>query len=273
MKSQRLRISQDSSRHYLFRAVQRLFRDGSPPGEIVNLTLRAYDDVPALPLGAMSLTSRDRLIYWPPLHPTAPFVFDDQTERKVDHLTLELSNGRTHITAFDGNERTHTWPGWAVQELDDSGLALWFIFAAGQSFLSGQARRVEWQISGSDAPRRAEEFRRFAEENIRTAEIEWRTPTKPLGDTVVTFAFISLRGRCTQSALKSVKIPYNILREICDEPLPAELLIARTPLKLTAENRVRDLVIVTACPPGSIGSPAQIACPIATRPAAGRPNL
>lgn len=273
MKSQKLRISQGSSRHYLFRAIQRLFRDGSPPGQIVNLTLRAYEDVPALPLGAMSLTKRNRLIFWPPLHPTAPFVDGDQTEREVDHLTLQLSNGRTHVTAFDGNDRIHTWPGWAVKELDNSGLGLWFIFAAGRSFLSDQAIRVEWEIAGSDAPRRSEEFRRFAAEKIRTAQIEWPAQTKPRSDTIATFAFVSMRGPCTQTALESFNIPYNILCEIYDEPLPADLLIARTPLRLAAENTVRDLVIVTACPPGSIGSPAQIACPIATGSAAGRGNL
>jgi hypothetical protein len=83
--------------------------------------------------------------------------------RLIDHITLELSNGKSHSTAFDEEGvRHHRRNGWRLHEIPGTGLKMWFSMLVRWDVIQDQDLRVEVDMATPihDASRREQEFRK-----------------------------------------------------------------------------------------------------------------
>jgi len=151
----------------LFRAMRPLLDDGSPVGPLTLLGIKSGRECGAYPFFALALTKKGRLVAWPVL-PNVKGMFD------IDHITLELSNGRLHRTCFNANgEREATTVGWRVQEFPSANVDLCLNFIIRSAVIEAQELVIErWMKSPTpeDAERRKLEFVRFAQ-NLRVVDV------------------------------------------------------------------------------------------------------
>jgi hypothetical protein len=176
-------ISPDLSVYW--KPLHRLFvpKDGTP---LPPVTILLYDlgNENRLPFAAIAKTRKNRLILWPPSHAHKPHEFAEGDAFPIHHVTLELSNGKTHFTRFDPNsKRIQEGRGWKLAALKN-GLKLWLIGAFQVAYLEKQIGVVGGKITmpKTDSKRREDEFRRYAEQMTSVA-----INTPPLrGDCLIT---------------------------------------------------------------------------------------
>jgi hypothetical protein len=116
-----------------------------------------------VPFGALTQTDNNRLIFWPVLPKNHPQVSNGA--RLIDHITLELSNGKSHSTAFDEEGvRQHRRAGWKLHQIPGSGLKMWFSMLVRWDVIQNQDLRVEVEMATpfNDSLRREKEFRKHA---------------------------------------------------------------------------------------------------------------
>jgi hypothetical protein len=151
-------IGPDSS--VWLRPLRQLLKVGKPVGPFLALTVSMADDQ-RQPVGMLSQTGKDRLIFWPVLPPNVKIVCTGEPVDAFDHITLEFPSKRIHVTAYRANgEAVHTPRAWRTHRYGDSGLALWFLLLVRISVLRQQDMAVQRKIHvpASDKKRRTEEF-------------------------------------------------------------------------------------------------------------------
>jgi hypothetical protein len=195
-------ISPDVS--VIWKPLQRLFQDGNPI-EPVTILYYNIDDVKYLPFAAIAKTKGKRLILWPPWDTHGHSEFADGHTFRIDHATLELQSGKTHLTCFDANgQRIHEDCGWKLTSFED-GLRLWLICAFHVNLLEEQVGALEQEVKmpTSDSKRRLNEFRRYAAQMSRVP-----VNTPPLrGDCFVTVIHLPPESSSFRSPVKPTHFP------------------------------------------------------------------
>jgi hypothetical protein len=155
-----------------FRPLRQLLKQGKPVGAVTFLTFRGAD-TGAYPFGALTHTEKGRIVFWPVLPTDADMVFASGKTGVIDHITLELSNEKTHVTAYDAggkpSHRSATDLGrrqpWRLFRFEGSGLAIWFTLLAKWSVLLDQqtvVQRCMHAPTPAEAERRKRAFERYA---------------------------------------------------------------------------------------------------------------
>jgi len=164
-----------------------LFRYGKPVDPV---TILSYDlgNGQRRAFAALAKSRGNRLILWPPSDAREAWEFANGDVGAVHHVTLELSNGKTHFTRIDPNPNLrHDDRGWRLMDFG-SGLKLWLICAFQVQELEKQVGVVGERIKSprTDSNRRKEEFHRYAQQ-LRSVPVA----TPPLrGDCLVTSIYL-----------------------------------------------------------------------------------
>lgn len=143
------------------RAIGQLIRHGKPLGQAVALVFKA-PDLGLLPFGIVTATENNRLVFWPVLPSGVDMPCGDI--EAVDHITLEVPSGRSHVTGYKNNrESIHHTQAWKLHHFPGTGLDSWFIFLVKLSVLREQSQAVQRKVAmpTTDKERRVEEVSRF----------------------------------------------------------------------------------------------------------------
>ncbi len=216
-----------------------LLEEGKPLGNVLFLVLHAQGRGYAF--GALTRTDKERLIFWPAIPRGVTTVSENGTKGVMDHLTLELVSGKTHVTT---SVRGHHPGGRRPERFEEAGLGFWFVLAVEWRDLQDQDDWLERRIAtpASDEARRKAELE-DALGRIRLLRIE--SPSPPQEQTYVLTAFYLADDTDRQVLFTPGMLP----------PLPGgsdqEDVWNRARLTRFGVGDSK-LVIVTACPPGAL---------------------
>ena len=251
------------------RAFRQLFRDGKPIGSLVALAIDLPEPHGSV-FGLLTVTPKQRLVFWPVLPAAANMVFSGEVVKALDHITLELPSGRIHATAHDvAGRRIHDSRGWKLQPLAGCNSALWFNLLVRVDVLSQQATVVQRSVAGpsSDAARREQEFREAA------GRFAFSRVALPPRESVLDYVYFGVcltREGATPDVLSQSMLPTGpgIDDQIEGWPDGDVFPIAGTSLTVGG----RSMCIAAACPPGRLLSDVVIGFPRgpSLRPTAGR---
>lgn len=248
------------------RPLRRFFEEGRPTDAVTVFSFASTPNSP-LPFGAFTQT-KQRLIFWPVLPRNARMYDDDGQPMTVDHLTLELPSGRTHVTAFDqAGKRHHRSRGWRLHRFADKGLALWFMLFVRRTVIEHQDRWLERQVAipTSDAARREAEFERYA------AHCNGRVVPLPAdgfeGDYVYCLFYLVVDSQKDIIATPDV-LPHDSRLDEWIDGFPAGALFGIQPVEISVGHT--RLVVATATPPGTLKEEISFGFPTATT--SGRSN-
>lgn len=238
-------VGSDSS--LWLRALRQLLKDGKPVGPIQMLTV-SLPDQQRSPLGVLSQTKKNRLIFWPPLPPDTNMICDGESPEAVDHVTLEFPSEKIHTTAYDAKGRAvRNSRAWKLHHLDDFGLALWFYLLVRIPVLRKQDLAVQRRVPmpKSDEERRLNEFRHSS----RTP-LDIPLPHHNSEQDYIYFGFFLARDLPPADQFPSERIlpADNLNSQI--EGGRAENTFETRGLKFSFENQI--IVVAAACPPGRL---------------------
>ena len=146
------------------RPLRLLFQSGSPLSPIVYLTLELPGQT--VPIGAATETQRGRLIFWPALPGDGIMVTPNGQPALPDHVTLELSSGKCHLTSIDANgNRDHMSRQWSLYGAGNGESQFWFHMIFKTEMLLSQQDSLDFWVQSppSDLERRKAEIQRHAE--------------------------------------------------------------------------------------------------------------
>jgi hypothetical protein len=163
-------IGADSS--LWLRAIRQLVKDGKPIGQLTALAFRGAN-TGAYPFGVLTQTKEQRVVFWPVLPRNADMIAAEGKNGVADHLILELSNKKTHVTAYDaaghpsrvGASDLGHKHAWRLHEFENCGLALWFTILVNWPVLLDQELAVQRCMQAptpADAERRKRVFAQIA---------------------------------------------------------------------------------------------------------------
>jgi len=231
------------------RPLRILLEQGKPIGSLKVLLLpvgngRAY------PFGVLQHTLRERIVFWPVLPREHTTCWEDEEVHPVDHVTLELPKGRTHVTWFDsGQRRCHHSRGWRIHRFQGTGIAFWFHLVFRWELVeegeTGWERTVKWPTT--DANRREREFAQLAD-HFELARVAMPAP-EPVGDYVFV-GFYVVVGSTPNPCLDPKMFLAGAKVDKLIEGWPDETAFPIQPMRI----RVGDtrLLIATAVPPGRL---------------------
>jgi hypothetical protein len=160
--TEKLQSRMSSPNSIWLRSIRYLTHEGKTLPHLTSILVKSTTEL-VLPFGVMTQTENNRLIFWPVLPKHLPQV--SEHGRLIDHITLELSNGKSHSTAFDADGvRHHRSNGWKLHEILGSGLKMWFSMLVRWDVIQDQDLRVEVDMATPvrDGERRVQEFRKHA---------------------------------------------------------------------------------------------------------------
>lgn len=146
------------------RAIRKLTSDGKPVGQFVVLTIPVGDGR-QMPIGMMSLTEKQRLVFWPVLPRRKSAIINKPNASVPDHITVDFPGEKLHVTGYESDGTAwHAGDGWRSQPVGAAGLRLLFVFQVRMSVLVDQDVLVtrKFQTPPTDNERRTAEFQRTA---------------------------------------------------------------------------------------------------------------
>lgn len=89
--------------HLLFRITRQLTQAGKPlpPAVLLSVQDRKCDQL--VLVGALSVTRKNNLTYWPPI-PARIMRAGPREECVIDHATLCVTSGKSHLTGYDADD-------------------------------------------------------------------------------------------------------------------------------------------------------------------------
>jgi hypothetical protein len=230
----------------IWKPLHRLLEEGNPVDPV---TVLCFDmgDGKRLPFATIAMTGGNRLVLWPPADAREPGKFADGEAFPVHHITLELSNKRTHFTRFKGTSgRAHKSRGWKLSPAK-AGLRMWLISAVRVTQLEKQAGALEMgvRMPPSDSHRRIEEYKRYFAE-MKLAEVK---APRLRGDYLVTVIYL-LTDVALQGPINSTHFPVGPFWKEWVEGWPERdtFEIIPTGINVSGVN----LLLLTATPPGRL---------------------
>lgn len=154
-------VGSDSS--LWLRPLRQLLKDGKPVGKAIVLTV-SLTEQQRLPLGVLSQTKANRIIFWPTLPRNIRIACAGETIDVFDHVTLELPSEKIHVTAYNNNgQAIHKRRAWRVHHFSDCTLILWFMLLVRISILRQQDMAVQRRVKmpTTDKDRRVNEVSRY----------------------------------------------------------------------------------------------------------------
>jgi hypothetical protein len=232
-----------------------LIHEGKPLGQ---LTLLAFPSPNhgALPFGALTLTNKNRIVFWPVGPRNMKMVAQTDQIGVIDHLTLELPSEKIHATAYDAGTQPlhyaasdlgHT-QSWRLQHFEGTGLALWFTLLVRWSVLLDQDFAVQRRVCAptADADRRKMEFASFASQ-IKVIDVPL-PPGPSAGNYVYCVAYF-VTDTSAEIQLSSDVFPLGHLNGQVDGYSATPNLDVRA---LRLPYAVTQFVFAAACPPGEL---------------------
>lgn len=238
------------------RPIRQLLDSGKPVEQLTVLAFRGQE-TGAYPFGVLTHTKKQRVVFWPVLPLDADMVAGKGKKNVVDHITLELTNQRTHITAYDARGRASHFKAadfghdeaWRLQETEGSGLALWFTMLVRWSVLLDQELAVQ---RSRQAPTPAEAERRkalFASIAARMKVMDVPLPKSASEPEYVYCAVYFVTGADGEFAFSDGLFPSGqVDTEVEGWPNGSQFEIQ--PMRLRYEHT--QYVLATTCPPGRL---------------------
>jgi len=237
-----------------FRPLRQLLERGKRTGAMTVLAFRGTH-TGAYPFGVLTRTKNNRIVFWPVLPKNADMVAAEGKVGVIDHITLELPNAKTHVTAYNAagepSRRGATDLGhcqaWRLQRFEGSGLAIWFTLLVNWSALADQETAVQRCMKApnlAEAERRKQAFARHAAQ-LKIVDV-------PLPKYVIVPEYVYCVIYFVTGPEKEIKLTPDIfLHSDIDSQVdgwPDGTVFEIQPIKLCYE--LTQFVIATACPPG-----------------------
>jgi hypothetical protein len=146
----------------LLRAFRQLTKDGKPIGQMLLFTIPT-DREKKMPVGLLTLTEKDRLIFWPVMPRGNCGVINKPRFALPDHITVEFPSEKMHLTSYRADGRpVHVREGWRSVPIQMSDLSLLFTFLIRMSVVADQDVLVsrKFPLPKNDDVRRRSEFAR-----------------------------------------------------------------------------------------------------------------
>lgn len=239
----------------LLRAARMLLQDGKPLGQLTMLSFPTSEHG-ALPFGALTHTQKGRVVFWPVVPRQTEMTAYPGAVKIFDHLTLELTNEKTHATAYDAAGKAQHYDAsdfghfqsWRLQHMEGTGLALWFSILVRWSVLQDQDLAVQRRASmpTADTARRTMEFLRFASQ-IKPMDVPLPSGP-PAGDYVCCFAYVVTDNSHKIEVTSDAFDPGVFSSKVNGYSVPPELEISALKLNY-AETQ---FVFAVACPSGTL---------------------
>jgi hypothetical protein len=233
------------------RAIRQLAHHGKPIGQLVLLTAKVTDQK-RMPIGMLTRTKKNRIVFWPVLPPRSVIVSDTNRIVAPDHITLEFPSRKLHVTAYDSNGMAdHSSGGWKCSALDASMLDLGFLYLVQMPVILNQDVQVQrkYAMPSSDKMRREKEFAALAQSMV---PVEIPLPRLPSENEYLCFGFYLIPGMISKEQLPSSLFPGQAMAELLENwPKDSEYPVLAAGLTLGE----RHLLIAAACPPGELKDP------------------
>ncbi len=236
------------------RPMRQLLDSGKSIGQLTFLAFRGQD-TGAYPFGVLTHTKKQRVVFWPVLPLDADMIAAEGKVGVADHITLELANRKTHVTAYDVHGQASHFravdfghkQAWRLHENKGSGLALWFTMLVRWSVLLDQETAVQ---RCTEAPTPAEAERRkelFASIAARMKVIDVPLPKSVTSPEYVYCAVYVVTDADGEVTFSDGLFPSGHVDTAVDGwPDGSELEIQ--PMRLRYEHA--QYVVATSCPPG-----------------------
>ncbi len=144
------------------RVPRQLTKDGKPIGQIFVITIPTGNDM-KMPIGMLTLTQNDRLVFWPVLPRRKTVVINKPGVDLPDHVTVEFPSERVHVTSYDSSGRAiHVSESWRSAPVIAPDLRLLFTFLVRMSVVTDQDVYVsrKFPVPQNDNDRRTAEIAR-----------------------------------------------------------------------------------------------------------------
>jgi hypothetical protein len=161
----RLLLEQDSlgaESSLWLRAFRQLTKDGKPIGQILLFTIPIGNER-KMPIGLLTLTENNRLIFWPVLPRGNCAVINKPRFAPPDHITVESPSEKMHLTSYRADGRpVHVRESWRSARLQTTDLSLLFTFLVRMIVVADQDVLVcrKFPMPKNDNVRRKAEFSR-----------------------------------------------------------------------------------------------------------------
>jgi len=247
------------------RPIRQFLESGKPIGQLTMLMVRGQNNV-RCPFGVLTHTTNQRVVFWPVLPRDADMILAKGKNPAIDHITLELTNRKTHLTAYDAHGKaSHSKASdlghsaaWRLQQLEGNGLAIWFTILVRWSVLAEQEQAVQRCVQAptpAETKRRTELFAKIAKQATVVEVPRPKSPAKP--------DFVYCEVYFVTDADGDVTLPDNLIcsgfadTEVEGWPYGSHFEIQRMLLQVGHKH----FVIATSCPPGKARSDVAIGLP------------
>lgn len=239
-----------------FRPLRQFLQHGKPTGPMTVLAFRGTH-TGAYPFGVLTHTKNNRIVFWPVLPKNADMVAAEGKVGVIDHITLELPNAKTHVTAYDAAGKPSRCgatdfghrEAWRLQRFEGSGLAIWFTILVKWSTLLDQETAVQRCMK---APNPAEAKRRKQVFAHHTAQLRIIDVPLPKSVTVPKYVYCVFYF-VTEPERETKLTPDIFLHGDVDSQVdgwPDGTVFEIQPMKLRYEQT--QFLIATACPSGTM---------------------
>ena len=231
-----------------FRPIRPLLEKGRrlDPTAVVNVTT---PDGLTVPLCTIVVTTAPRVVLWPilPGRSLAPPTKGTKEQHLIDHVTLDLRNGKSHTTSHNHTRREKM--GARLYPLGNEDAQLWVMCAVALKDLRLEPREGSLYLKAptSDAERQRREFEQFAA-TLHISDVKIMQGADPA--TYVCYGIIISNLRSDSVSSQVVNPMHRFLRDI-----PVDSTAADEPLAIFgASFTLRDttITVVAACPSGSL---------------------
>jgi len=245
------------------RAIRQLTKEGKPIGQIFAITV-PIGDGKKMPIGMLTLTDANRLVFWSVLPRQPCAVFNKPGVPLPDHITVEFPSEKVHATSYRSNGRPiHVRESWRSAPIDSNGLRLLFMFLVRRSILAEQdiliSRKFEMPTTDSD--------RRTAEITQSVQRVMFYHLPVPGNVSEQDYFYLSIFR--ASKVLSAEELPASLLPRsgavemVTDWPDNVEFPIIVGQLSIYDQN----FCVAAGCPPGRLKDPLGFGFP--RRSAAG----
>jgi len=144
------------------RAFRQLTKDGKPIGQMLLFTIPIGAEK-KMPVGLLTLTEKNRLIFWPVMPRGNCGVINKPRFVLPDHITVEFPSEKLHLTSYRADGRAvHVRESWRSAPIQISDLSLLFTILVRMSIVTDQDVLVcrKFPLPSNDDVRRKVEFAR-----------------------------------------------------------------------------------------------------------------
>jgi len=239
-------IGADSS--VFLRPLRQLLEQGKPVGQVHCLTTGSNPQR-RLPFGMLTETKKGRLVFWSVLPRDTHVLCPGSSLSVIDHITLELPTGKSHVTGYDHSGRRVHSGLWELQHMAESRLALWFTLLVPMSVLLDQDNAVQRVVRAPtpDAKRRIDEFVRYTR-SMRPHHMALPSPQEETNCVWLTVFLSPPASGCADVGTWLTPVLKTLGDQV--EGLAADCRVRA--LAYPVRIGTRTVCVVVACPPGEL---------------------